>query len=68
MGRESSMRPEYTILAYITSVKERILASNCLSLLAENEQDAADMTKDIAKAMKADVVQLTNGDYMVIRV
>ncbi|WP_079525000.1 MULTISPECIES: capping complex subunit for YIEGIA [Halobacillus] len=68
MGRESTLKPNYEILAYITRVKERLLTSNCLCLLAESEESAKEMTVDIAKAMKADVVQLTNGDYMIIRV
>ncbi|KHE72349.1 hypothetical protein [Halobacillus sp. BBL2006] len=68
MGRESSMKPQYEILAFITLEKNRILSSSCLTLLAENEEASKEMTVDIAKAMKADVVQLKNGDYMVIRV
>ncbi|WP_186575946.1 capping complex subunit for YIEGIA [Aquibacillus kalidii] len=68
MGRESSMKPDYQILAYITMDKNRLLASSCLSLYAETEQDSKEMTVDIAKALKADVVKMTNGDYLVVRV
>lgn len=68
MSRESSMKPDYKIIAYITRKKERVLTSNCLSLLADSEEASKEMTVDIAKAMKADVVQLKNGDYMIIRV
>lgn len=68
MGRESTMKPNYEILAYITRKKERVLTSNCLALLADSEQSSKEMTVDIAKALKADVVQLKNGDYMIIRV
>ncbi|MFD1363193.1 capping complex subunit for YIEGIA [Lentibacillus salinarum] len=68
MGRESTMKPNYEILAYITTEKERVLTSNCLTLFAESEESSKEMTVDIAKAMKEDVVHLKNGDYMVIRV
>ncbi|MFD1848948.1 capping complex subunit for YIEGIA [Oceanobacillus bengalensis] len=68
MGRESTMKPDYQILAYITTEKERVLSSNCLTLFADSKKTSKEMTVDIAKAMKADVTQLTNGDYMVLRV
>ncbi|MBB5323195.1 hypothetical protein HNQ34_000272 [Anoxybacillus tepidamans] len=68
MGRESSERPTYTILAIITLKKERILGGSQLALWAENEEQQKAMTQDIAKAMKADVVKMKNGDYLIIRV
>ncbi|WP_018248677.1 capping complex subunit for YIEGIA [Orenia marismortui] len=68
MGREASMRPTYQILAYITTDKERILTGGTLNLFAKNKEEQQELTKDIAKAMKADVVELHCGDYMVIKV
>lgn len=68
MGRESSMKPSYEILAFITSSKERVLAGNPLSLYGEDEKECKELSVDIAKAMKADVVKMTNGDYLIIRV
>ncbi|MCM3441332.1 hypothetical protein AB3Z07_27630 (plasmid) [Metabacillus halosaccharovorans] len=68
MGRESSERPGYEILAYITLHKERFLGGKQLSLLAENEEQQKVMVQDVAKAMKADVVKLKSGDYLVLRV
>lgn len=68
MGRESSERPAYEILAFITLNKNRVLGGKQLSLLAENEDEQKTMTLDIAKAMKADVVQMKNGDFLVLRV
>lgn len=47
--------------------KERILGGKQLSLLANTVEEQKEMTQDIAKAMKAEVVQLKNGDYLVIR-
>lgn len=68
MGREASMKPNYQILAYITNNKDRIIDSSCLTLYGESEETRKEMTVDIAKALKADVVKLTNGDYMIIHV
>lgn len=68
MGRESSMRPNYEILAYITMNKNRYLGGNTLALLAESDEEIKHLTRDIAVAMKADVVKLSTGDYMVVRV
>ena len=68
MGRESSIKPNYEILALITMDKDRVIGGKQLSLLAKTEEEQKIMTQDIAKAMKADVVQMKNGDYLVIRV
>ncbi|MGV2939895.1 hypothetical protein AB5I83_09920 [Mesobacillus sp. LC4] len=68
MGRESSAKPSYEILAVVTLHKERILGGSQLTLLAENEEQQKLMVQDVAKAMKADVVQMKSGDYLVLRV
>lgn len=68
MGREASESPNYEILALVTLNKERILGGKQTSLLAENEEEQKEMTVDLAKALKADVVKMKNGDYLVIRV
>ena len=68
MGREGSMKPNYQILAYLTQKRDRIINGGPLLLHAESEEELKEMTVDIAKGLKADVVKLTNGDYMVIKV
>jgi pyridoxine 5'-phosphate synthase PdxJ len=68
VGREANMQPNYQILAYITTNKERILTGGTLNLFAKDKEEQQELTKDIAKAMKADVVELHCGDYMVIKV
>lgn len=68
MGRESSERPNYEILAFVTLQKERVLGGKQLTLLAQDEEQQKLMVQDIAKAMKADVVKMKNGDYLVLRV
>lgn len=67
MGRESTQKPNYEILAFITTDKEKVLSSKALSLYAKDEKDAEALTVDIAKALKADLVQMKSGDYLVIR-
>lgn len=68
MGKEANAKPNYDILAFITLQKERILGGKQLTLLAQDEEEQKTMTADIAKALKADVVKLKSGDYLVIRV
>lgn len=68
MGREGSERPNYEILALVTLHKERVLGGKQLSLLANDEEQQKIMVQDIAKAMKADVVKMKSGDYIVLRV
>ncbi|MEH7098145.1 capping complex subunit for YIEGIA [Neobacillus vireti] len=67
MGSEAGTKVNYDILALVTLNKERILGGKQLTLLAGDEQEQQTMTADIAKALKADVVKMTSGDYLVIR-
>ncbi|GAB7388443.1 hypothetical protein BSNK01_23970 [Bacillaceae bacterium] len=68
MARESSVRPDFQILAIVTLEKERILGGTQLALWAKNEEEQETMALDLAKAMKADVMQMKCGDYVVLRV
>lgn len=68
MGRENSMKPPYQILAYLTSDRDRIISGGPLLLYSGDLEELKQMTVDIAKGLKADVVQMTNGDYLVIRI
>lgn len=68
MGREGTQKPAYEILAVVTLHKDRVLSGSQLSMLAQDEEEQKVMTADIAKAMKADVVKMKSGDYLVIRV
>ncbi|MGI6225351.1 MAG: capping complex subunit for YIEGIA [Peptococcales bacterium] len=60
MGREPR------ILAYLTLNKNRFLGGEALSLLAENEEELKIMVRDMAEALKADVSQMQNGDYLIL--
>ncbi|MEH7545502.1 MULTISPECIES: capping complex subunit for YIEGIA [Bacillaceae] len=67
MGREAGTKVNYDVLALVTMNKDRILGGKQLTLLASDEEEQKTMTADIAKALKADVVKMTSGDYLVIR-
>ncbi|AGF57590.1 capping complex subunit for YIEGIA [Clostridium saccharoperbutylacetonicum] len=56
----------YEILAYITLAKDRPQNGNPLILVASDVNEQKQLTEEIAKALKAEVVQLSCGDYMVI--
>lgn len=65
MGRDS-YNSGYEIAAYITLNKDRPQNGNPLILVAVSEEEQKQITHEIAKAIKGEVVQLTCGDYMVI--
>lgn len=65
MGADS-YNTGYEIVAYITLNKDRAQNGNPLILVASDLDEQKQLTTDIAKALKAEVVQLTCGDYMVI--
>ncbi|MGG1571726.1 capping complex subunit for YIEGIA [Fictibacillus sp. NRS-1165] len=68
MGKESVMKPNYDILAVVTLNKDRVLSGKPLTLLALNEEEQKEMTSDIAKALKAEVVRMKTKDYLIIRI
>lgn len=56
----------YEIIAYITLSKDRAQNGNPLILVAQTQDEQKQLTDDISKALRAEVVQLTCGDYMII--
>lgn len=54
-------------LAYITGKKERVIAGGGLMLYEEDEEEREVLSIDIAKALKCDVVQLKNKDYLLVQ-
>ncbi|MFL0268359.1 capping complex subunit for YIEGIA [Candidatus Clostridium radicumherbarum] len=56
----------YEIAAYITLSKDRAQNGNPLILVANNIEEQKQITIDISRALRAEVVQLNCGDYMVI--
>lgn len=66
MGRDLD-KSNQEIIAFITLDKERAQNGNPLILLAKDLEDQKQLSQDIAKTLKADVVELRGGDYLVVR-
>lgn len=59
MGRE--------ITVYITADENRILSGDPLVLLVKDIEEQRALVFELSKALKAEAVQLKNGDYMIIQ-
>ncbi|MBM7585589.1 hypothetical protein JOC86_002131 [Bacillus pakistanensis] len=68
MGRESSINPNYKIMAYLTANEGREVSGSPLFLKLKDDEELKETTGEIAKALKADVVKLKNNDYMIIQI
>lgn len=55
------------IIAYITLDKERVFGGNSLILIAKSVDEQKILCRDIGKAMKANISQLSCGDYIIIK-
>jgi len=64
--RIQRMSKEIDVLVYITSDEKRVLSGEPLTLLIKDENEQKKLTVEIARALRANVVQLSNGDYMII--
>ena len=60
------MSKEIDVLVYITSDEKRVLSGEPLTLLIKDENEQKKLTVEMARALRANVVQLSNGDYMII--
>ena len=54
------------IVVYITANEKRVLSGEPLALLVNDINEQKDLIFEFGKALKADVVQLKNGDYVLI--
>lgn len=57
----------HEIIAYITMDKDRVQNGNPLILIAKDMEEQKQLSLEIARTIKADVVELSNGDYMVVK-
>lgn len=64
--RERTNYLEY--LAYVTTKKDRVICGGGLMLYAQTPEEASELSLDIAKAIRCDVVQLKCGDYLLVSV
>ncbi|NLV49174.1 MAG: hypothetical protein GXY20_00600 [Clostridiales bacterium] len=54
------------ILVYITADENRVISGDPLTLLIKEEEEQKSITVQLGRALRADVVQLKNGDYLLI--
>lgn len=67
MGRESAQQQTARIIAAVTLPQHRVLGGGDAFIIeAGNEEEQYQLTLDLAKAVKADVVQLSNGIYILL--
>lgn len=55
------------ILLYVTDDRDRYLGGDPLSLFIEDAKAREELLFPLAKALKAAVIQLNNGDHMIVR-
>jgi hypothetical protein len=60
------MRDKPEIIAYITDNRERVITGNPLCLFMTDETERKQTVADIAKGLRANVIQLKNGDYVIV--
>ena len=54
------------IIAYITSDDKRILSGDPLTFLISSEEEMQSLASELGIALRADIMQFKNGDYLVI--
>lgn len=54
------------IIVYITADEKRVLGGDPLTLLVKDQNDQKELTVELGRALRADVIQLKNGDYLLV--
>ncbi len=54
------------ILVYITNNPDKIIGGDPLCLCITDEAEKQQTLLDISRALRANVIQLKNGDYMIV--
>lgn len=54
------------IIVYITADEKRVLGGDPLTLLIKDQNEQKELTVELGRALRADVIQLKNGDYILI--
>ena len=54
------------ISVYITAERGRVISGNPLTLYIEDSDERKEITVELSKALQANVVQLKNGDYVLL--
>ncbi len=55
------------ILAYVTTEKNHYLGGAPLAILAKDREELVKISDAIAEAFLADILELVNGDYLIIK-
>ncbi len=60
------MKGSVQILVYITDNPDKIAGGDPLCLCIRDEAEKQQTLLDISRALRANVIQLKNGDYMIV--
>ncbi len=60
------MKGNMQILVYITNKPDKIIGGDPLCLCIPDEGEKQQLLIDIGRALRANVIQLKNGDYMIV--
>ncbi|MCI2105789.1 MAG: hypothetical protein LKK00_03605 [Intestinimonas sp.] len=55
-----------SIVVYITADEKRVLGGDPLTLLVKDPDEQKQLTTDLGRALRADIVQMKNGDYILL--
>lgn len=61
------MSKNLEIVAYITDDKERVVSGDPLTIYMLNNQERQNYITELSRALRANVIELTNGDHILIR-
>ncbi len=55
-----------TIIVYLTDNKERVIGGDPLTLYIPDPNERQNTVWELSRALRADAMQLKNGDYLII--
>jgi hypothetical protein len=67
MGHESAERQMAAIVAVVTLSHHKVEVGEGFLVEARDEEEQKKLTVEIAKTVKGDVTQLSNGIYLIIK-
>lgn len=60
------MKDKPEIIVYITDSKDRVISGDPLCLYIKDETEKKQTVSEIGRAMRANIIQLKNGDYLIM--
>lgn len=55
-----------SIIVYVTADDKRVAGGDPLTLVIQDRQEQQETITELGRALRADIVQLKNGDYVLI--